>query len=127
MWLGHDLAWWSFLLAIIGLILMFPTGIAVNIVTPKLQNWWAERSQSALKKRIDTIEQQLKDYESKYMLISDVEELGLVALMVVLFGLAELTMFANLILLSIHMSIRMLEKAPSTTATTTTTAYPLIY
>jgi O-antigen/teichoic acid export membrane protein len=66
MFLGHDLAWWSFVLTIVGLILMFPAAIVANILTPKLQNWWAQRSLSSLKKRIDTIDKQLNDCEGKY-------------------------------------------------------------
>jgi hypothetical protein len=114
MLLGHDLGWWSFALTIFGLILMFPAAIIANIVTTKLQNWWAQRSLSSLKRRIDKIEAQLSTYESKYGLISDVEELTLYSLIAVLFGLSELTLFGSLILMYLHVVIRVLTTAPTT-------------
>jgi hypothetical protein len=39
---------------------MYPVGILTNISTPKLQNWWAERSRTALIKRIDKLQGELR-------------------------------------------------------------------
>jgi hypothetical protein len=70
MWLGHDLAWWSFVLAVMALVLMVPANLFANFLTPKLKDWWAERSKASLQKRIKNIEDQLTESE-----ITEFEEL----------------------------------------------------
>jgi hypothetical protein len=70
MWLGHDLAWWGIVIASGSLILMFPVAIVANIVTPKLQNWWAQRSTSTLRARIEKLDMELADYVKNYELMS---------------------------------------------------------
>jgi hypothetical protein len=59
MWPHKDMSWWALLISIVALILMVPLGIATNVLTPKLQNWWASRSRTALSRRIDKLEAQV--------------------------------------------------------------------
>lgn len=63
MWLGHDLGWWAFVFTVVGLFLMLPVSMAANVLTPKLQNWWAERSAASLRKRIRRLQVKLDRYE----------------------------------------------------------------
>jgi hypothetical protein len=86
----HDLAWWGVFLAVVGLILMFPVAVLANILTPKLKNWWAERSEASTKKRIEKLEQQLADCEqheelsfAEDYLLKGIEALGIVGTMCV--------------------------------------------
>jgi hypothetical protein len=78
MWMGHDLAWWGFvvavaslLVAVAGVLLTFP----IAILTPMLQNWWAERSLAPLGARLLKLEAQLADLEANYTPISIAEDL----------------------------------------------------
>ena len=73
MWLGHDLGWWSFICSVSALVLVIPMGVLVNVITPKLLNWWAERSTASTLKRIVALEKQLSNYEAFYAELSDVE------------------------------------------------------
>jgi hypothetical protein len=59
-WLPKDVPTWGFVLSVLALVLMYPVGILTNITTPKLQNWWAERSRTALIKRIDKLHEELR-------------------------------------------------------------------
>jgi hypothetical protein len=61
--LPKDAGTWALYISVLGLILIIPLNILSNIITPKLQNWWAERSKAATRKRIEKLEQQLADYE----------------------------------------------------------------
>jgi hypothetical protein len=63
MWLHHDLAWWGVFLGALALVLMFPANIVANLVTPKLKNWWAERSVASTRERLEKLKKQLADYE----------------------------------------------------------------
>jgi hypothetical protein len=73
MWMQHDLAWWGAVLSVLALILMLPVAILANLLTPKLRNWWSERSIASLKKRIENLEKQLADYEQNYPLLTPTE------------------------------------------------------
>ena len=77
MWMGHDASWWALVLAIIALVLMVPANLAANFLTPVLKNWWAARSQAAIKKRIETLEKELSRLEHEHPLISEVADIGL--------------------------------------------------
>src|SRR6266550_4235035 len=74
MWMHHDLAWWGVFLAVVALIAMLPVSILANILTPKLKNWWAERSEASTRKRIETLEKILADYEQNYKELSASED-----------------------------------------------------
>jgi hypothetical protein len=95
----HDLAWWGVFLTVAGLILMLPVAIVANILTPKLKNWWAERSITSTQKRIEALEKHLADCLSKYGQLSDGEDSilkGIVALG--MFGVFSLTMVVGIFL-----------------------------
>jgi p-aminobenzoyl-glutamate transporter AbgT len=74
MFLGHDLTWWSFVLSAATLVLAIPMAVVGTVLTPKIQNWWAERSEAATRMRITTIENQLSEYETNYELLSEAED-----------------------------------------------------
>ena len=59
----HDLGWWGFVLSVIALILLVPLNLLSNILTPKIQNWWAERSLANTRRRIQRIEEDLIEYQ----------------------------------------------------------------
>jgi hypothetical protein len=79
MWLHKDLGWWGFVLSIVALILLYPMGVLVNVTTPKLQNWWAARSQASLQKRIRTLQAELARIErlQRITLTEDLTLLGI--------------------------------------------------
>jgi hypothetical protein len=62
--LPRDAGTWALIISIIGLLLIFPLGILVNIVTPKLQDWWAARSVKALMSRIEKLTNKLFEIEA---------------------------------------------------------------
>jgi hypothetical protein len=64
MWLGHDLSWWSLIIALAALALTIPLTILGNIITPALLNWWSGRSVASLALRIAKLGDQLKGYEA---------------------------------------------------------------
>jgi hypothetical protein len=74
MFLGRDLAWWSFVVGITALILCFPLAVLANIVTPRLQNWWAERSVASIRKRVAALEKQFLANEQEGQSLSDGED-----------------------------------------------------
>lgn len=74
MWLGHDMSWWSLVLAVLALVLTVPLGILANWVTPTLQQWWAERSISAMAKRLVELRDRLEHLNSRYPLLTEFEE-----------------------------------------------------
>ena len=73
MWLGHDLSWWSFVVSVSALVLCIPLTVFGNILTPKLLNWWAERSIFSTRNRITALEKQLSDYE-QFQPLSEAED-----------------------------------------------------
>ncbi len=58
-WLPKDKATWGIVLAIVAIVLAFPLSLLANLLTPKIRNWWAERSVAGLKKRIANLESEL--------------------------------------------------------------------
>lgn len=89
--LGHDLAWWGFALAVLGLVLMIPASMLANMLTPKLMNWWAQRSEASLRKRIKMLEDKLAEFE-KHELISETDDFILRGIQA-LAGLCRLLLF----------------------------------
>lgn len=47
-------------LGLIALLLAVPLGIAANLLTPTIKNWWAKGSEKRLLKRIEDLEKELK-------------------------------------------------------------------
>ena len=72
-WPHYDRTTWGLILAVAALVLMIPANILSNILTEKLRNWWATRSQSSLRSRIEMLESELAELE-KRPAISEVEE-----------------------------------------------------
>ena len=61
----HDLGWWGFVLAVLALLIAYPLSLLANLTSPFIKNWWAERSVTSIRKRIDKLERQLQDYEGE--------------------------------------------------------------
>lgn len=74
MFLGHDIGWWGFWVGIAAIVLTVPLSMIGNILTPKVQNWWATRSENAMKKRIHTLRSRLADYESRFPEMTEFED-----------------------------------------------------
>lgn len=73
MFLGHDLNWWSFILAVTALISTVPLTVFGNLITPRLKDWWSTRSTSSLKRRIAKLQDELEGYERDYNLVDETE------------------------------------------------------
>lgn len=63
MWMGHELGWWGFWLAILGIILMYPIGVLINLTTPSIANVLASRTKKSLDNRIAKLERELAKLE----------------------------------------------------------------
>ena len=101
MLLHHDLSWWSFVLAALALVLMFPASIVANLVTPRLKNWWAERSESSIRRRIEKLESELAKQEKAYPALTEAEDLLLMGIEACgLIGAVGVQMLAVLIMVS---------------------------
>ena len=64
----HDSGWWGVALAIVAIVLAFPISIFANWTTPAIKNWWSQRSMKSLLGRIERLEQELANRESREML-----------------------------------------------------------
>ena len=58
-WPSYDKATWGILLGIVAILLAFPLSLIANLVTPKIRNWWAERSVATIKERIASLESEV--------------------------------------------------------------------
>jgi hypothetical protein len=58
-----DLGTWGFILSLAALLLMYPVGLLINLTSPKIQNWWAARSQQSVVKRLNKLESELGELE----------------------------------------------------------------
>lgn len=100
MWLHRDLAWWGVFLGALALLLMFPANIVANLVTPKLKNWWSERSAASTRKRIEKLEKELASSE-QYKELSELEDYavkaieGIGILAVVCLGILAITLLTD--------------------------------
>jgi hypothetical protein len=72
MWPHKELGWWASVLTVIGLVLLLPASIAANLLTPKIKNWWSERSIASLRERVEKLEKEFAEIEA-FPLISDAE------------------------------------------------------
>jgi hypothetical protein len=106
----HDLAWWGFVLGVLALLLMLPASIFANILTPKLKNWWAERSVAATRKRIEKLEKELALCEP-YPLLNELEDSVVKAVEGIGMLLALCLYFLAVILLTTTPMIRMIGPA----------------
>src|ERR1017187_3284658 len=86
MLLGHELGWWGFWVGIAAILLTIPLAVVGNVLTPKLVNWWSERSHASLVKRIALLEDRLKDLQEHHAEYSP--ELGFLLRLLLLFALA---------------------------------------
>jgi len=71
-WLPKDKATWGIILAVAAILISIPLNLVGNLLTPKVRNWWAERSATALKQRIAELQNKLAK-ANQYPFISDGE------------------------------------------------------
>jgi hypothetical protein len=60
-WLGHDIGWWGFVLAVVTLVLAYPLDMLAHLTSPIVKDWWAARSREALKRRIAKLREYQED------------------------------------------------------------------
>jgi hypothetical protein len=53
------------IVSLVALLLAFPLSLLANLATPKIRNWWAERSKTALENRIRKLEAELRKLEAE--------------------------------------------------------------
>ena len=75
----NDLTTWSFILALAALVLTLPLAILGTLLTPRVEDWWAKRSERSLTKRINKLETKLASLDGKTPL-TEIEEKILEAL-----------------------------------------------
>jgi hypothetical protein len=68
-----DSATWSLYISIAAVILIVPLGILTNVITPKLQNWWAGRSRASLTRRVHKLRCELAMFQES-VLLTEVEQ-----------------------------------------------------
>jgi hypothetical protein len=73
MFLGHDLSWWGFVIAVAAFVLMVPAAIFSNIMTGIVLNWFAKWSLNSLDKRIAKLEKELSRLE-KYPALDEASD-----------------------------------------------------
>lgn len=93
-WIPHDAGGWGLFISILALILAFPLSLLANLLTPRIRNWWAERSIASLTYRIGDLEKELAGLQEP--VISDGEDRILRA---VTFIGAMLTQFVGFLIL----------------------------
>jgi len=71
-WIPHDASSWGLFISILALILAFPLSLLANLLTPRIRNWWAERSINSLTHRIADLEKELAGLQEP--VISDGED-----------------------------------------------------
>jgi hypothetical protein len=80
MWMGRDLSWWSFVLAVAALLLMLPGSMLANMLTPVFISWMGRWSEAGIRRELTKAENKLAEYEAKYEMISMTEDYALQAL-----------------------------------------------
>jgi hypothetical protein len=70
-----DLGEWGFWIALVGLLAAYPLEVLAHITAPKWKNWWAERSATAMRNRIEKLGKQFADREQNYEVMSPVEDM----------------------------------------------------
>ena len=84
-WPLYDRNTWGLIFSVAALVLAFPLSLLANLLTPKLRNWWAERSVKTLSARINQLEWELMDAE-RFPMMTEVED----RLFAALFGIVTL-------------------------------------
>jgi len=101
MFLGHSTGWWGIFLSAVAILLAIPLSVVGNLLTPRLRNWWAQRSVNSLRNRIINLEKRLAFVSVSYKEIGEFEDFVLElldTLFYVVAGGAECTGFALLVL-----------------------------
>jgi ABC-type multidrug transport system fused ATPase/permease subunit len=75
------MSWWGFVLSITALMLAVPLAVIGNLITPRIQQWWSQRSVTALRRRVDQLKADLADLEVANPPLSDFEDYVLRALL----------------------------------------------
>jgi MFS family permease len=72
MWLGIKFETWGFIFGLVGVaafVLAIPLAVAANLLTPRLRNWWADRSTRSARARAAALKSELENYEQNYQLV----------------------------------------------------------
>ena len=99
--LRHDVMWWG---AICGIVCLPLAIIAIMLTllwpfwTPRVQDWWAERSIKSTRKRVTAIEAELKRYE-EYPLISEGENIILRYFALALMSFGTLVLLLDVVIM----------------------------
>jgi len=72
-WLPKDKSTLGIILGLVAILLAIPLNLVANLVTPKIRNWWAERSVTGLKRRIAELQNELTK-ANQYPFISEGED-----------------------------------------------------
>ncbi|MGC2420153.1 MAG: hypothetical protein WA405_00720 [Candidatus Acidiferrales bacterium] len=97
----RDIGWWAFVLAIVALIVTYPLEVLAHLTAPRWKDWWAERSERSVRKRVEQLEEELREYEQKYKLLSEAEEYILMSIEVgALLGGVSVNVLATLLALA---------------------------
>jgi hypothetical protein len=65
-----DLTKLGLVVAIVAILLAIPLSVLANLLTPRIQNWWSQRSAKSLRSRIHKLQQELAEYQP-YALIDE--------------------------------------------------------
>jgi hypothetical protein len=60
-----DAGSWGLIVAVLGILLLYPMGLLINMTTPLVQSWMARRAKSSLENRIDRLQRNLAELEEK--------------------------------------------------------------
>jgi hypothetical protein len=98
-WIPRDSGSWGVILGVLALLLMFPMGVVINLVTPVIKDWWARRSHTSLVARMKKVSAELDAMQSR-SLMTDNEDLLMatihLGIFCVLGGVGMLTACANI-------------------------------
>jgi hypothetical protein len=56
-----DFGWWGFVVSIVTILLAVPLSMLANLLTPKVQSWWALTSKKRLARRIRWIKYEIEN------------------------------------------------------------------
>lgn len=72
--LAMDVDTWSLIIGISALILSIPMAIFANMISPAILNWFAQWSDSSLRRRITKLESELAKREREYPVIGETDD-----------------------------------------------------
>jgi hypothetical protein len=94
-WPAYDRTTWGLIISICALVLAFPLSLLANLLTPKIKNWWAERSEASMRKRIIKLEEELAHREEYHPVLTLFETYALLGIeLTLMLGAFALISFA---------------------------------